>query len=130
VGTREQLHLLYDAQPLEIPHTPRHCRHVLSWGGRAVPVIDLGVWVDDAPSRSASGYIGIYGFRERGGDSVQYGALWLGAPPRQAVVQDSAACDLPPALTRLAPWALSCFVHAGAPIVIIDLSALFGLPQA
>jgi hypothetical protein len=130
VGTREQLHLLYDAQAPEIPHTPPHCRHVLIWAGRAVPVIDLGVWMDGVPSRSTSGYVGIYGFRARSGDAVQYGALWLGAPPRQAVVQDAAACDLPPTLTRLAPWALSCFVHDGAPVAIIDLSALFGPPRS
>lgn len=125
VGEREQFHVVYDAQVIAVPFTPAHCRHAMLWANQPIPVVDLGVWVDGAPSRVDSGYLGVYGYREGGDAAVRFGALWLSAPPRRATVADSCVISEPQPRTGLHQLCLAWFALQEATVAVIDLTAAF-----
>lgn len=125
VGEREQFHVVYDARPIAVPFTPAHCRHALLWADQPLPVVDLGVRVDGRPSRVDSGYLGVYGYRDRGDSTVRFGALWLSTPPRRATVAESFVISDPVVRTGLHELSLAWFALQESAVAVVDLAAVF-----
>jgi hypothetical protein len=128
VGVREQVHLMLDPAAAELACTPAHCRHVIFWNERCVPVLDLGCWLD-AAGRSAESaqhrHLGIYAYQQSAGAPVEFGALWLARPPQRIDVDDAAAAPLPHEQPRWARVAAACFADVHGAVPILDLSRVF-----
>ncbi|HTN50720.1 MAG TPA: chemotaxis protein CheW [Burkholderiaceae bacterium] len=126
VGVREQVHLMLDPAAAELASTPAHCRHVIFWNDRCVPVMDLGRWLDPGAAASAAGphrHVGVYAYQGGAGMPVEFGALWLARPPQRIEVDDAAASELPGA--RWGSIATACFADAAGAVPILDLSRIF-----
>jgi len=128
VGVREQVHLMLEPEAAEVAGTPAHCRHVIFWNGRCVPVMDLSQWLAPlAPSANVNPHrhLGVYAFQPEGGTAVDFGALWLARPPHRVQVDDAAAAALPTNSKHWPSVAHGCFKDAGGAVPILDLAKIF-----
>lgn len=128
VGVREQVHLMLDPAAAELASTPAHCRHVIFWNERCVPVMDLARWLDVAAGKAAADphrHLGIYAYQQSADAPVEFGALWLARPPQRIEVDDAAAAPLPQDSARWAGIAAACFADAYGAVPILDLSRIF-----
>jgi hypothetical protein len=126
VGVREQVHLMLDPEAAELASTPAHCRHVIFWNDRCVPVMDLDRRLDPGGATSGAGshrHLGVYAYQSGAGMPVEFGALWLARPPQRIEVDDAAASALPDA--RWGSIATACFKDAAGAVPILDLSRIF-----
>jgi len=133
VGVREQVHLMLEPEAAEVAATPAHCRHVIFWNGRCVPVMDLARWL--APLALSANvdrhrHLGIYAFQPEGSPEVDFGALWLARPPHRVQVDDAAAGSLPANSARWPAVAHGCFKDAGGAVPILDLAKIFSAALA
>jgi hypothetical protein len=127
VGVREQVHLVHEPATAELAGAPAHCRHVIFWNGRCVPVMDLDRWLH--PTRAtdpATGprCLGIYAYQPDVDAAVEFGALWLAGPPQRIDVDDASATPLPPG-ARWPAIASACFTGGSGPVPILDLPRIF-----
>lgn len=126
VGERELLHLVEQPQLSELPLAPRHCRNVLMWQGQLLPVWDVRAWIDhDEAAERAIPIVGIVAYQSRRGEIPKYGALMLDEPPKRTLVADSQACRLPVDQTGWDRIAVSCFLHEGEAVPVLDLPRMF-----
>ncbi|HTT11462.1 MAG TPA: hypothetical protein VMG60_11275 [Burkholderiaceae bacterium] len=128
VGVREQVHLMLDPAAAELAATPAHCRHVIFWNERCVPVMDLGRWLDASAGLGPAEqrrHLGIYAYQQNAQAQVEFGALWLARPPQRIEVDDTAAAPLPHARARWARVAAACFADALGAVPILALSRIF-----
>jgi hypothetical protein len=126
VGVREQVHLMLDPGAAELASTPAHCRHVIFWNDRCVPVMDLAHWLDPSTAAVDAGphrHLGVYAYQLGADMPVEFGALWLSRPPQRVEVDDAAATQLPNARWR--SIATACFADAIGTVPILDLSRIF-----
>jgi chemotaxis signal transduction protein len=128
VGVREQVHLMLEPGAAELAGTPAHCRHVIFWNGRCVPVMDLSRWLD--PSAESAGldqnrHLGVYAYQQGADAPVEFGALWLARPPQRIDVDDAAAAPLPEDCAGWARVAVACFADAAGAVPILDLPRIF-----
>ena len=129
VGELELVHVLVDPPELFTVHkAPRHCRQVFLWEGVVVPVFDLSQWLGEGPGDSDNGHLGVFRYRPSRGDTLRYGSLVIEGAPRQVLVNDNQACDLPDDQARWRRVADACFDHAGRPVPVLNLPRLFGCP--
>jgi chemotaxis signal transduction protein len=127
VGVREQVHLMLEPEAAELAATPAHCRHVIFWNERCVPVIDLARWLSPtaAPlSRDRHRHLGVYAYQQSSQAPVEFGALWLARPPQRIEVDDAAAAALP-AGSRWDRIAEACFEDAAGAVPVLDLARIF-----
>jgi len=129
VGVREQVHLMLEPEAAEVAGTPAHCRHVIFWNGRCVPVMDLSRWVDAVTTPAAppnrQRHLGVYAYQTEANGAVEFGALWLARPPQRIEVVDAAAALLPADSARWADVASACFADAAGAVPVLDLSRVF-----
>jgi hypothetical protein len=128
VGAREQVHLMLEPGAAELAATPMHCRHVIFWNDRCVPVMDLGRWLDPAAASTVPHrhrHLGVYAYQQGADAPVEYGALWLARPPQRIEVDDAAAAPLPEDRARWSRVAAACFTDATGAVPVLDLSRIF-----
>ncbi|HYN54776.1 MAG TPA: hypothetical protein VES38_08735 [Methylotenera sp.] len=133
VGQRELLHLDQAASRYPFPLAPAHCREVIYWQGRPIPLMDIAIWLGNSKSNldmERQKYIGIVGYQTRQGETPQFGALWLAQPPSLIIVSDNQACDLSKAGMEWSPLATACFNHEHdtsehEPVPVLDLMRIF-----
>jgi chemotaxis signal transduction protein len=129
VGQRELLHIVHAVPTFPVPLTPAHCREVIYWQDRPVPLMDLSVWLGAGTGKNARQYVGIVGYQLRLGEPPHFGALWLAAPPVRTTVADSQACVLPETSSAWSEIAISCFKDGAESVPVLDLPRLFSLPM-
>lgn len=127
VGLRELLHLVDTPASFAVPCTPAHCRRVVLWQERLLPVMDIAVRLGH--TSSAASFLGVVGYQRQRGEQPQFGALALASPPRQLAVTDDQACRLPEENGLWRELAISCFEHQGEPIPVLNLNRIFGRTQ-
>jgi len=127
VGVREQVHLMHEPAAAEVAATPPHCRHVIFWNGRCVPVMDLGRWLyrTPAPGLVERRHLGIYAYVPHGESTLDFGALWLAGPPQRVEVDDADSAHLPADGGRWTPIAPACFADAKGAVPVLDLTKIF-----
>jgi hypothetical protein len=126
VGGRELTHLFYAPQSHLVPKTPPHANRVLPWQERLLPMLDLAGWLTGKPGTDNRLVAGVFAYQHERGAAPRYGALWLAAPPTRLNVEDGQACELPQPATAWKRLAMSCFMHEGLPVPILDLRRLYG----
>lgn len=129
VGELELMHVLPDAPALHpVIKAPRHCRQVFLWQGRVLPVFDLSLWLGEDPDGAENAHLGVFRYRPAPGASLHYGSLIIEGAPRQVLVNDAQACDLPDAVESWRQVASACFDYAGRPVPVLNLARIFGTP--
>lgn len=129
VGELELVHVLPDPPEMfTVLKAPRHCRRVFLWEGHVLPVFDLSKWLGEAPGDGDNAHLGVFRYRPAPGEGLQFGSLIIEGAPRQVLVNDSQACELPadkPAWRRIAS---ACFDYGGRPVPVLNLPRIFGVP--
>lgn len=132
LGERELLHLVPQAEFLEVPRVPRHCRRVLAWQNRVVPVWDVLEWLRPGSDHNDARLAAVAGYQFHRGQAPQFGALLLVEPPNRIEVCNSQACDLDEDQAAWRGIAISSFRHEGipTPIPVLDLPLMFSTSLA
>jgi hypothetical protein len=125
VGTRVLVHLIDNPKTYSVPYTPSHCRYVLPWHDRLLPVVDVAARLGAVPRKPRLVAVACYRDRDEG---VRFGALTLAAPPVPAAIANGQQCSLPeqPEWQELAA---SCADFMGAPVPILHLGRVFSAPE-
>ena len=127
VGEYEILHLVHFPALFAVPGAPFYCRQVLVWQNQILPAMDLSAWLQGKAQQRDQKLVAIAAYTDPDTHATQYAGLILDDIPRQVMVDDSQACDLPDTEQR-SEWqriAISCFNHSERSVPIIDLTTVF-----
>lgn len=130
VGDLELVHVLPEAPDcFPLPGRPDYCHQVFLWEHQLVPLFDPGAYPDGAPpGESGAAYFGIVRYRPGGSGRPSFGALALQGIPRRVEVADDLACALPDHLSAWWRLVISCFMHDGQPVPVLDIARIFDAP--
>lgn len=133
VGAAHVVEYLMASQAFPVPRMPRHCRGMLFWRKRMIPVIDLAALIaDGATAATAMRRAVVLAWQERPHEPLQYGALLVTAAPGEIRVSDDMADDLAAVPEVFRSIARAAILHQGQVTPILDVRRLFGqaLPAA
>jgi len=139
VGIYEVVHILpYAPAVFQVPQAPAHCRGVILWEERVLPVIDLRALVSSGAAKVDAAHVAgleqlvaVVAYQTDRSQIADYGALLLAGLPARTTVTDEQACELDPALASWASFSSSCFRHANlGPVPVLDLRRVFRPTQA
>jgi len=129
VGELELMHVLPDSPELySVLKAPSHCRQVFLWEGHMLPVLDLSLWLGEAPDDGVDAHLGVFRYRPGRGEALHYGSLIIEGAPRQVLVNDGHACELPADRDAWRQVAHACFDYAGDAVPVLNLPRIFGHP--
>jgi hypothetical protein len=139
VGIYEVVHILpYAPSLFQVPQAPAHCRSVILWEERVLPVVDLRSLVSEGAAKVDAAHVAgleqllaVVAYLTDRSQVADYGALLLAGLPARTTVTDEQACELDPSLAPWAWFSSSCFRHANlGPIPVLDLRRVFRPTQA
>lgn len=139
VGITEVLHILaYSPVLFRVPQAPPHCRSVILWEDRVVPVVDLRALItggaDAVGSAGVAGLeqlVAIVAYQSDSSQPAEFGALLLAGLPIRATVTDADACEPDTGVVAWARFASACFRHSSyGAIPVLDLGRVFRPPAA
>lgn len=125
IGERELLHVVAEPEAFEVPLAPTHCRYVLIWQDRLLPVWDVSARLIQCAELQRPVVAAVVGYQARRGETPWLGAIALTEPPTRCKVTDSQACELPENEPAWFDIAHSCFAHDDRPVPILDLYTMF-----
>lgn len=125
IGERELLHLVPQPEVFEVPLAPRHCRRVLPWQDRLLPLWDIPAWRGRGVATDNPPVAAIVGYQSQPRETPRLGAVGLIEPPVRITVSDSQACKFPEETPDWKHVAVSCFLHRENPVPILDLYTMF-----
>ena len=141
VGEFEIIHLLHFPALFSAPGTPYYCNQVLVWQDQILPTLDLSAWLRGhalprtqtlvaiatypAPNNSTPNSVSNDPTAASESEDKCYAGLLLADIPRQILVDDSDACELPSTPLGWRQLAISCFRHNERAVPIIDLQTVF-----
>jgi chemotaxis signal transduction protein len=123
VGGRELLHLIDVPKTFAVPCTPSYCKRVIVWQGRLLAVMDMTARLTGTEQQAQ--FIAVVAYQHQRGEYPEFGALLLVSPPVQVTVSDEEACQLPEEALAWKTVAISCFLHQGEVIPVLDLRRIF-----
>jgi chemotaxis signal transduction protein len=127
VGELELVHVLPDPPEMfTVLKAPKHCHRVFLWEGHVLPVFDLSQWLGEDPGDGNGAHLGVFRYRPGPGEALQYGSLIIEGAPRQVLVNDSQACELPAGREIWRQVANACFDYGGRPVPVLNLTRVFG----
>lgn len=124
LGVRDLLHIVPEPATHPIPRAPAHCRAVLRWEGRILPVVDLAVLLGGASPQSSHKFVGVLGYYTGSQSGVQFGGIALDNLPTKLELAGASGCALPEDLMHWRPYVNACFDHEG-PVPVIHVPSLF-----
>ncbi|MEJ6023932.1 chemotaxis protein CheW [Ramlibacter sp. PS4R-6] len=107
-------------QAVAVPGANRHALGLMAWQGTRLPLIDVAVRLGAcAPRSGAPRYALVVAVQPAPGAPIEHAAIALDALPETVAVDDAAACEIP-ASDAWHSVAISCFLHDGVPVPIVD----------
>ena len=129
VGSRHVIEYLLSPEAAAVPLAPVHCRGMLVWHDRLIPLVDLAPLLDTQQTiQRDSRRAVILGYRDSPRQPVRYGALVVRTAPTDVTVSDDMACPLPEEPAVIQHLCRSCFVYRDEIVPILDTTRLFSQP--
>lgn len=128
IGEHVLAHLVPEPALFSVPCAPHHCRHVMPWQGRMLPVWDFAAWVEGSRQLPPK-LLAVVAFAATDGQQADYGALLLAEPVRRFRTSDGEGAALPEAMECWRPFAISGVHHDGHYLPILDLARVFSSRQ-
>ena len=113
-----------------VPGMAHFCQGLVAWQGRQLPLIDLQAYLGgvDAPAATPFVHVLIVAYQVAPGLPIDYGAFCAPSLIRMVEVLDSDQCPLPVGQARWDNIAISCFLHRGRAIPVLEPSRIFTSP--
>lgn len=113
-----------------VPGMVHFCRGLVAWQGRQLPLIDLQAYLGgaDSPAAPPFSHVLIVAYQVAPGVAIDYGAFCAPSLIRMVEVVDSDQCPLPGDQACWTGIAISCFLHRGRAIPVLDPSRIFTRP--
>lgn len=125
--------LVEQPQLVPVPGMPHFCRGLLAWQGRRLPLVDLQAYLEPPEATqpaSVPAHVLIVAYQVARGCPIEYGAICAPFLLRMIEVADSQQCELPARDPRWTGIAISCLVHQGQVIPVIDPARIFHRPDS
>lgn len=106
-----------------VPMAPAHCRELLPWRDRWLPVFDLTLWCGHQVHGSG-GFLVIVEYETGIGDDCEYGCFRVHEFPKITRLTDEDACA-PPSEARWRRIACSGFMSDGVAVPVLRLESVF-----
>ncbi|MBC5768036.1 chemotaxis protein CheW [Ramlibacter albus] len=120
------LEVVEQPRAVPVPGAPRHALGLLAWQGRWIALLDVDVLAGE-PVLEQPRYALVVAWQPAPGRPLEHAAVALDALPELFLLpQDCPACELPEPAGVWRHYAVSCFVHGGHAVPIIDSARLFG----
>ena len=114
-----------------VPGAPGHCRGLIAWQDRQLPLLDLHTllqaYADDGAPPPA--HVLVVAFQRAPRLPLEYGALCAPLLVEMIEVADSQQCALPNDSDLWPSISLSCFSHKGRSVPVLDTARLFAQPH-
>jgi len=107
-----------------VPLAPQHCRSVLFWQDKIVPLMELAQLAGNDSAGPVESVV-VMAYQNQPGAPLRYVGIAVAEPPARIPVDDEQVCD--PAedyADCLRAVTLSCFSHDGQPTTILNLERL------
>lgn len=113
-----------------VPGMANFCRGLVAWQGRHVPLIDLQAYLSGTDSSASArfSHVLMVAYQVAPGAAIDYGAFCAPFLIRMVEVVDSDQCPLPVGQTCWDGIAISCFLHQGRVIPVLEPSRIFTSP--
>ena len=129
VGERELSEVLVAPSLWPVPGAPPHCRDVVLWRDRPIPVMDLAVLFGHRSTAESAPWVAVAAYREPGATETGFAGLALRSAPRAVEVEDHMAAALPhPSFAVHLIWrsiAVACFRYEDRLVPVLDTPFLF-----
>ena len=116
-----------------VPGMPHFCRGLLAWQGRWLPLIDFQAYLEPpeaAQPAPVPAHVLIVAYQVDRACPIEYGALCAPFLLRMIEVADSQQCALPAEDLRWIDIAISCLMHQGQAIPVLDPARIFHRPDS
>ncbi|MEO5670258.1 MAG: chemotaxis protein CheW [Ramlibacter sp.] len=123
------LEVVEHPKPVTVPGAAYYAAGLLTWQDTRVPLIDLNALLRAHPGagvRRLPRYALIVAYQDSPGSPVQRGAIGIAQLPESVTTADDACCELPGDSDLWPLISLSCFLHEGKAVPVIDTGRLFG----
>ena len=123
------LEVVENPQPVAVPGGAYYGHGLLAWQERRIPLVNLLALLKahTAPGAMAlPRYALVVAYQVAPGQPVLHGAIAMAQLPEAVMVKDDAGCPLPADSDLWPLVCLSCFMHEGQPVPIVDTGKLFG----
>lgn len=111
-----------------VPGSVHHGYGLISWQNLWLPLLNLhsmlhptGLVVHEEPPRFAL----VLGYQRAPHAAIEYGAISTVSGPKSILVDNLSQCELPKEFSRWNYLALSCFMHDGQAVPIMDSKQIF-----
>jgi len=113
-----------------VPGMAHFCRGLVAWQGRQLPLIDLQAYLAGVDPQAASpfSHVLVVAYQVAPGAAIDYGAFCAPFLIRMVQVVDRDLCPLPLGQARWDGIAISCFLHQGKAIPVLEPSRIFTSP--
>jgi CheW-like domain len=120
---------LLDQPPIvNVPGAAYYCKQLVRWRDQWLALLDLDTLLRAyAPEigRRPLRYVLVVAYQREPLGALEYAAIGLPVLPQTVAVSDTAQCELPTDSDLWPMLALSCFLHEGLPVPILDIKRLF-----
>lgn len=123
--------LVEQPRVVPVPGMPHFCLGLVAWQGRQLPLIDLQAYLqgpEDAQATPHYSHVLVVAYQTARGRPIEYGALCAPFLIRMIEVAGNQQCALPPGQTRWTAIAISCLMHQGQAIPVLDPACIFHTP--
>ena len=126
VGQLELIHIIANPEYIEVPKAPRHCKRVVMWNNKVIPVMDLSILVNDASAFYQHNSVAVALYAPEGRHELQYGGIQLIDMPVLDKVSNQQQVTQSELSEQWKPLSVSAYRGRDSDIIpILDLPKLF-----
>ena len=111
-----------------VPGMPHFCLGLVAWQGRQLPLIDFQACLQPPGTARITpvyNHVLVVAYQTARGQPIEYGALCAPFLVRMIEVADNQQCPLPAGQSRWTDIAISCLMHEGQAVPVLDPARVF-----